>query len=284
MDVEVDRHDLSLIIVTCESYFDVVEELLKRLYEISFFDIGFDKIVVASDKCGSEQTFEELSGQNVHLVYAEGWGERVIKAANILSTSRCLLVLDDYLPGKNLQKHQIIDIADRFDESIDCVYLSAVFRGLADGGSVCPGYSKLPPSTLYRVNSTVGLWNVESLMAVLKEEDSPWAWEAFAGYRSEAKGMLFYAPINDEYQAYPYSYKTGGVVYRGGWVYEALREAGFEEDYISGLNKRPLLKDISTNKRSFLWKMEFLYAGYKMVKLKVLQFIYYSLKVKYSVK
>ncbi len=273
------KNDLSLIIVSCASYKDVLEVLVKKLEEISFFDIDFNKVFLATDN-EADFNYKELNID--HVVTGVGWGERVRNALKLAETERCLIVLDDYIPTSAVKVDALEKIVNA-DQNFDCVYLSSVFKP-TNGAEVSfiDGFMQIPDNTLYRVNSTVGIWKTKSLLQVLSDQDSPWEWEAFAGLGKSSHEMKFAAPAEEQFQVYPYSYMTGGAVYRGSWVYDALINSGFDDDFISDLSGRSVIKTLSASKRSLSWKIAFLKSGYHMVGVSFLKFIYRSLIIKLS--
>lgn len=276
------KNDLSLVIVTCDSYSDVLEQLLRKLNEIDFFDLGFKKIIVATDHYSQKLDVDKYGINQV--VEGEAWGERLRSALKIVETERCIVLLDDYIPTSSVDTGEMKKVLNALNIDDDCVYLTSVFKQLQNAkAALMSGYVELPRSMLYRVNSTAAIWKVSSLLTVLKDSDSPWAWEAFAGFSNHAARMKLYAPIDDESQVYSYSYKTGGAVYRGCWVYSSLKSSGMTDEEIGCLKDRPIIYELDSSKRPLSWKLRFLLQGYKMIGLKVMQFIYYSLKKKFGI-
>jgi hypothetical protein len=270
--------NVSLIIVSCHSYSDVLQVLVDRLKQIKFLDADFEQVVLATDVIDNSMNFHDYGFTDI--VESHGWGSRVRKAVQKLRSEKCVILLDDYIPSSVVNTQKIIDIERHMGDDVDCIYLSAVFDLIKSEDTPIPGFSLLPKEHLYRVNSTASIWRCSSLLKVLMEDDSPWAWEAFAGYRSVARDMKFYAPLGVDSEVYKYSYKTGGCVYRGAWVYDALINCDLSNQNILKLNNRPILYSLEDNKRSLSWKVNFLLTGYKMVGLKVFYFVYFSLKNK----
>lgn len=182
----------SLIVVSCAAYEDVVKILFNRFEEIHLFSFKFDKILLATDQ-QTANIKSSLSGVD-EVVYGKQWGERVRNALNKIETEYILLLLDDYFPNREIDFDRL-NIALNTDHPYDCIYLSSVFNQLQDNDlDFLDGFAELPKNLLYRVNSTVGLWKKNSLLKVLANEDSPWEWEAFAGFRKLGKEMRFAAP------------------------------------------------------------------------------------------
>lgn len=267
--------NISLIIVSCRKYNDVLTMLMKRLNDFSFLSLPFDRIYLATDSVLDDINYKELYIDEV--VTGIGWGERVRNALKKVDTEYCLVVLDDYIPYKKHNTNELFKIFD-LKENYDCVYLSSVFSDMKKGNKIkkLSGYREVPNNFLYRVNTTVGVWKVNSLLSVLSDNDSPWEWEAFAGLSEKGSLMKFAAPEDEFSQTYFYSYKTGGAVYRGEWVYDVLVSLGYDADFILNLSDRGVVKKLGGSKRSIYWKIKFLYRGYNMVGVRFLNFIYYS--------
>lgn len=267
--------NISLLVVSCYSYADVLKLLIRKLDAIYFFSIPFDSVYLATDIKSKEVDYKKMHFDEV--IEGDAWGERVRNALKKINTEYCMVLLDDYIPTKPVNL-DMIDSLLKVAEDFDCIYLTSVFSDIGSSKKVAQldGYVRVPDELLYRVNSTVGIWKKDSLLKVLSDDDSPWEWEAFAGLGKKSKSMKFAAPIDETSQVYSYSYKTGGAVYRGAWVYSALTESGFDEDFIKSLDGRPVIRSLDRSKRPLSWKINFLRRGYKMVGLGVVKFISYS--------
>lgn len=271
--------EITIIIASCKNYNDVTDVLLDKLYENEILAFS-DKIIIATDD-ESHAVRSDLK-ECVTLAVGEEWGERVLNAIQMVDTEYCLLIFDDYIPNSKIEFGSISHMARELVD-IDCVYLASVFGDLTYLGPMFEGFALLPKNKLYRVNSTAALWKKSSLKLVLSDTDSPWEWESFAGFRKSVKNMRFLAPLNKENELYRYNYKTGGCVYRGGWVYESLKEVGFSDNEIErDFTARPVIKALSSSKRSLSWKWNFFANGFRMVQFKILIFILLSLREKYK--
>lgn len=274
------KNKISLIIASCHAYEDVLEKLISQLEKNSFFDLGFDKVILATDKINKSKKYSSLWIDDV--VVGSDWGERVRKAFHSTITEQSLLILDDYFLTKKIDKHSFYD-ALTLSKKFDCLYLTAVLQSSIKNNKNHKLFEELEESTLYKVNTTVGIWRKKSILSILEDRDNPWEWESFAGYRRKAKNMKFGSPVNDSSQIYHYSYRTGGAVYRGCWVKEALLDCGITDEEIKHLSKkRMVLENIKNSKRSFAWKYNFLKTGFKMVGFSVLKFLYWSFRNKHK--
>lgn len=268
------KNSVSLVIVSCSAYEDVLQALFTKLDEINFFEISFDKKVLASDYGNKDNSF--VLSKMDDVVYAAYWGERVKNALKKIETEFTVVLLDDYIPTDEFNFSKFYAVLDK-KHNYDCIYLSSVFGELVGVNiDFLEGFVEVPDNLLFRVNSTIGLWRTNSLLEVLSDNDSPWEWEAFAGLGSRGSAMRFAAPKDELSQIYFYSYKTGGAVYRGSWVKSAIVDSDFELGYIKSLSSRQIIDELGLSKRSLNWKLNFLNRGYSMVGLKVLNFIYYS--------
>lgn len=268
------KNDITLIIITCGAYHDVLDALLARLaLEQNFLEI-FSHLVVASDE--SVCLNSDFENQFESCVFAQGleWTERLRVALDNVRSSRCFLLLDDYIPTGKVNTTYIKNIISKNSEEFDVVYMSSVLdRKRVIEECLIPNYYKVSEKALFRINTAPGIWNIKSLKTLLELTDDPWSFEAFVGYTKEASKMKIFTVCEREYQAYPYAYKTGGAVYRGAWVYSALIESGMNEKEISEITTRPVISAIDDSKRPLIWKLRFIFSGVKISPVAAFKFI-----------
>jgi len=268
------KNDITLIIITCRAYQDVFDKLLARLaLEQEFLKI-FSHLVVASDERVCINS--DFENQFESCVFAQGleWAERLRVALDNVRSSRCFLLLDDYIPTGKVNTTYIKNIISKNSGEFDVVYMSSVLdRKRVVDECLMPHYYKISEEAMFRINTAPGVWDTKSLKTLLELADDPWSFEAFVGYTKEASKMKIFTVCEKEYQAYPYSYETGGAVYRGAWVYSALIESGMNAKEINEITTRPVISAINDSKRLLIWKIKFIFSGVKISPIATVKFI-----------
>ena len=199
------KNKISLIIASCHAYEDVLEKLISQLEKNSFFDLGFDKVILATDKINKSKKYSSLWIDDV--VVGSDWGERVRKAFHSTITEQSLLILDDYFLTKKIDKHSFYD-ALTLSKKFDCLYLTAVLQSSIKNNKNHKLFEELEESTLYKVNTTVGIWRKNQFSHLLKIEIIHNG--NLCRYQRKAKNMKL-SP-NDSSQIY-HSYNHS--IYRG---------------------------------------------------------------------
>lgn len=125
----------------------------------------------------------------------------------------------------------------------------------------------------YSINSCPGLWRRTFLLETLRHFNDPWAWEAFAFGTDVARRFqtACWGPT-----IYNYSFKTGGLVYRGAISREALARIDRADVLGVDLADLPgfsLEKQGDASVRSLAWKLKFLRTGFSISPITALTFI-----------
>jgi hypothetical protein len=136
----------------------------------------------------------------------------------------------------------------------------------------------------YKLNSAPGIWRRRALMDYVGNQDNPWAWEVFGSYRTYGDGRGFYTLDVCCSDMYPYNYKKGGAVYRGKWVKEVVSEKIAKYQLTIDTNIRGFSNEVFYEPRTLIWKINFMFIGYKMVGLRSLRFVTRYISEKFNVK
>ena len=272
---------MNIIIVTCREYQDVLRLTLERLKDYGFFSSGDVSLCIASDGAPDTGLLSLIDASCLKVVIHDSWVGRLIEALKVFRSRRCLVLLDDYTPEGAPDLAEIRRLI--LDEhQYDAVYLAPVLDSVGFAPSELGAcYADVPRNTLYRVNSTVGVWNVASLRSLLVGFDEPWSWEAFCGLTVQGQNAKVATVVRQTVPPYPYSYSTGGLVYRGAWVATALSALNVDEDWLRRFSTRPVIAQVGISARTLSWKLNFLKTGFDAVGLRVFLFGYHSLKKKW---
>jgi len=271
----------AILINTCDSYLDVLEIQLELLEKHGYFDQSGLKVYINTET----KTLEKYLDHGTIIFHKNGfkaWGERVRSSLKVIECAYVLCLFDDYFPETNFDKNAYLDLLDVVNlKNMDCCYMAPL---LEQKNEDCVGdYALFKINDLrpYRLNSMAAIWSKATLLSVLKDHDDPWSWEAFGGYRTEARHLKIWSVSNESPFQYVYSFQTGGAVYRGGWALSVLDRLDLLLHPVIMTSDRPIYKTLDNTSRNIIWKIKFLAKGFLISKSGVFKFIFSSLRTKY---
>ena len=237
---------------------------------------------------------EKLSnlGANVIVSNFKGrgsWGLRLRDSLQEIETEYVLSVYDDFILEYPINDLELSDILLRMDSDLDIAVVYLTKLGLKTKENTClvcdrkkgNKYVLLDDKVDYRLNSAPAIWRRKDLLNYTGVFDNPWAWEVFGTFRTIRDKKKFYCPGEKEEDIYKYNSKKGGAIYRGKWVGDVVVDKNEKYSLNVDFTKRGFSIDNGHEKRSLKWKIAFILLGYKMIGLKVFQFIYRALKGKF---
>jgi hypothetical protein len=120
----------------------------------------------------------------------------------------------------------------------------------------------LPKKMKYRLNTAPAIWRKSALKKYTKKNDTPWSWELFGSLRTISDEGFYCVNSKDSIISYYNNGGMGGVIHRGLWAKGAPLwiKNNLGIDVLSG-SFRLEENNQSVNKRSFLWKLNFIIAG-----------------------
>lgn len=271
----------AILINTCDSYLDVLEIQLELLEKHGYFDqIGLKVYINTETK-----TLEKYSDHETIIFHKNGfetWGERVRSSLRAIDCTHVLCLFDDYFPETNFDKNAYLDLLNAFNlKNMDCCYLAPLLEQKDEDSRGDYGLFKINDLRPYRLNSMAALWSRTTLLTVLKDHDDPWSWEAFGGYRPEARHLKIWSVSESSPFQYVYSFRSGGAVYRGGWAQSVLDRLSLTSHPIIMSSDRPIYKTLANTSRNIIWKIKFLAKGFLISKSGVFKFIFSSIRAKY---
>jgi len=271
----------AILINTCDSYLDVLEIQLELLEKHGYFDQSGIKVYINTET----KTLEKYSDHGTIIFHKNGfkaWGERVRSSLKVIECAYVLCLFDDYFPETNFDKNAYLDLLDVVNlKNMDCCYLAPLLEQKNEDCEGDHALFKINDLRPYRLNSMVAIWSKATLLSVLKDHDDPWSWEAFGGYRTEARHLKIWSVSNESPFHYVYSFQTGGAVYRGGWALSVLDRLGLLLHPVIMTSDRPIYKTLDNTSRNIIWKIKFLAKGFLISKSGVFKFIFSSLRTKY---
>lgn len=259
-----------VVVGTCQRYASVLSVWYKAAEK--FWPEG----AVASIVCTDENPeIPNVPAARV-MAYDGGWCDRLIACLEDIADDFVVLVLDDYILEAPIEHKQVLDLQKRMvgDTDIGVIYLTDI--GLESVSTDRYGVLDIVNGP-YSVNSCPGLWRREFLLDTLRPFQDPWAWETFAFGIAVARR---YKALCVSPSLYQYSYKTGGLVYRGMISKIALRRIKHLTVELAEIRGFELETDTRIAKRSFQWKLKFLSAGWRVSPATFFRFIRFGLRKK----
>jgi len=271
------KNSLTIVINTCDLYSDVLELFFAAFKE---FWPNCPYSIVINSETNNYQQYDCASTHLYSLRKHNSWGERLLQTLKAINSEYVLMLYDDFILESMVNNNKIKSLIDLLEsnERASVVYL--IHTSLPSISSEFDGLDIVYDNIEYRLNSAPAIWRRNKLIEYTGEFDNPWAWEVFGSYRTFNDGFVFYTLNESSSDIYSYNYKKGGAIYRGRWVKEVIEDK-FKKYMIDiDLNKRGYSENATTESRSLIWKVKFMYLGYKMVGMKSLRFIGNYIKVK----
>lgn len=281
--------DLTIIVNSCDAYNDIWPLFFAAINEYwpqrNYGLVLNTELINQVPFVGNNifiKNFKPINGN-------DSWGLRLREALKSIDTEFVVAIYDDFILEDFVDEEELESLLNKMksDNQISAVYLTKL--GLkykenkslfGERGQSQNRYALLEDEIDFRLNSAPALWRTSDLLKYTGEHDNPWAWEAFGSYRTFNNGKKFYCPAASEKDIYVYNYAKGGAIYRGRWVPDVVLDKNDKYSLNIDFEKRGLSSELIDEKRSLRWKLEFIVLGYRMVGLKVVKFIYRSLKGK----
>ena len=276
------KHDLTIVVNTCDSYQDVLGIFFLALEEF-WPDCPYP--IVINTESNTNLHHPALVHNHLCATVADDWGDRVCATLNSIDTEFVLMLYDDFIVDAQVNSNRIQQALQLLNSQANSVvaYLTNTSLPLAisDGDHL---FLPLKDRVDYRVNSAPGIWRRSALLNYTATGDTPWAWEVFGSYRSWGDGNLFYS-LNPRYSdIYSYNYAKGGAIYRGKWVREVVEQVTQKYTLNIDWSKRGFSSETLFEKRSLIWKIRFMQTGFRMVGFKAIYFLIGYVKDKTNAK
>ena len=272
------KNKINILINTCDKYHDVLPFLFSSFKE---YWTNCDYHI----HLNSEYNKYEFDGFNIqsHVLSnekKEAWGYRFKKTIKNINSKYIITLFDDFVLESKVDQEMINFFFKIMEDNnnVGVIYLNSILEENKNNSlHFLKEVDELYP---FRINSAPALWRKSFLFNLIEEKDDPWSWEAFAGYKKIARKLKILSIFKDIKPAYDFNTSKGGAIYRGKWVEEVIMPKIDKYNILINLNLRGVFKKNDLIKRSFIFKLNFLISGYRMVGFKVIFFIFYMLKKK----
>ncbi len=277
-------NNITIVVNTCDSYSDVWELFYLSLHEY-WPDRNIEIVFNTENKIDFDFPVDICRIHNSDSIY---WGERLLETLNSLDSDYVFMLFDDFIleekfDVKGFQKYFNIL---KSNDDISAIYLDDL-RVNSNTNIFLDDNDKhfelLDKKSDYRLNSAPALWRRSHLSEYTDKKDNPWAWEVFGTYRTQRGNNKFYHCKSPE-KIFNFDGEKGGAIYRGKWVRDVVESKVKKYNLDLDLTKRGFTAELINEKRTLLWKLQFILLGYKMVGIDIFKFLFKAIKTKYSKK
>jgi hypothetical protein len=238
-------------------------------FEKRWKNIESIKIIINTEKkIFYSKSFKKLQFSNCDNPY---WGSRLLNAINNIDDEFIIMLFDDFFLNKDIDNSFLELYLNKIfsDQNVAVIYLEKITElpgivneGLIKENSCSDLLIRLPKNMKYRLNTAPAIWRKSVLKKYIKKNDTPWGWELFGSLRTIRDEGFYCVNSKDSIISYYNNGGRGGVIHRGLWAKGAplwiKNDLGI--DVLSG-SFRLEENNQSVNKRSFLWKLNFIIAG-----------------------
>lgn len=258
----------SILINSCDLYSDLWAPLLTS-FEKHWKNIEFIKITINTEKkTFYSKSFKKLQFSNYNNPC---WGSRLLNAINNIDEEFIIMLFDDFFLNKDIDNSFLELYLNKIisDQKVAVIYLEKITEHpgivnerLIKENSHSDLLIHLPKNMKYRLNSAPAIWRKSTLKKYTKKNDTPWSWEVFGSLRTIRDEGFFCVNSKDNIISYYNNGGMGGVIHRGLWAKGAPLwiKNNLGLDVLSG-SFRLEENNQSLNKRSFLWKLNFIITG-----------------------
>lgn len=212
------------------------------------------------------------------------WGLRLKQTLRDCESKYVLMLYDDFILEGAVDQKKIINCIKWLNENPEVVVF--YFTNNSANKNIDDlrfnDFELIPTRGDYKLNSAPAIWRRDKLIKLIGDDDTPWAWEFFGGYRTYNSPDLFYCAKKENENIYPYNYVKGGAIYRGKWVGDVVLPLIKKYNLRLDTNIRGLIDaDERLNKRTLMWKIKFFLLGFKMINIGILLYVYRIIKKRF---
>lgn len=274
ISIEAKMAPFKIVVGTCKAYGSVAR--LWHRAAARYWPEAAAHAVICTDH---DPLVPEFTGDRV-FAHGAGWCDGLIACLQACDEEFIAFVLDDYILESPVPHAALVDLARRMRDEGDIGAIYLIDAGLAGTGPDRNGVFDIARGP-YSINSCPGLWRRTFLIETLRSFKDPWAWEAFA----------FGTPVARRYRTmcwggdalYTYSFRTGGLIYRGAVSRAGLARIAPPEVLGASLSDLPEFtfeQAGAVAKRSLSWKLRFLQAGFGVSPMTAWIFIRMAVKAR----
>ena len=259
--------NFSILINSCDLYSDLWVPLLTS-FEKHWKNIESIKIIINTEKkIFYSKLFKKLQFSNYD---SPCWGSRLLNAINNIDDEFIIMLFDDFFLNKDIDNSFLEVYLNKIfsDQNIKVIYLEKITehpgivnKKLIKENSYSDLLIHLPKNMNFRLNTAPAIWRKSALKKYTKKNDTPWSWELFGSLRTIRDEGFYSVNSKDNIISY-YNNGGGGVIHRGWWAKGAplwiKNNLGLD---VLNESYRPEENNQSVNKRSLLWKLNFIING-----------------------
>ena len=272
------KNDIELLINTCDRYHDVLP-IFFNCFKEHWANCEYNINLNSEYKKYFFNDFN-IRSHTLQTNEQNNWGYRFKKTISNIDSKYIITLFDDFVLESKVNQEMI----DFFyfmmenNSNVGVIYLYPILEENKNNElDLLKEVDRFYP---FRVNSAPALWRKSFLNNLIEEKDDPWAWEAFAGYKKVARDFKILSPFKDIKPVYNFNASRGGAIYRGKWVSEVIIPKIKKYNIKLDLNLRGIYKKNDIIKKTFIYKLIFLKAVYKMSGIKLFFFIFFYAKKK----
>lgn len=224
------NYNCSVLVLSCDKNISLLKILFDFL-DRNWVDCPFEMYV------GLEKADIKFDRVKTLISDNRGWGGRLYDYLNDIKTDFVMLILDDFLPEKSVKTNEVLHYLELMKKNDNIATIS--FADIYDDKNIFDesiGLCRRPVNANYLLNLQVGIWDVDILRYLLKDDESPWQTELFGSIRArKLKDKSFLCLRSDEES--PYRYNRGWLMVRGVWNGNEIKRLGLEkyaEDIFDG--------------------------------------------------
>lgn len=264
------QYDLTIVVNTCDAYGDVLDIFFHALQD-RWPDCPCPVVI------NTETNTHDYPARVHNYVSPDGadnWGERLLSTLETIDSEFVLMLYDDFILDAPVSNKRITLALHKLQSETRAVVAYLIDTALPlTKTSTGDLFIALKDCVDYRLNSAPAVWRKQALMDYTASGDTPWAWEVFGTYRTWRDGNIFYSLNPTQDDIYSYNYAKGGAIYRGKWVREVVEQIAHKYPLNIDWNRRGFSSDTTHEKRSIMWKLNFMRTGFRMVGFKALHFL-----------
>ncbi len=210
-------HSCAVLVVSSDGYRDLWEPfflLFRKYWPDCPFPVYLGTQTLEAEVDGVTTL---LAGPDESPPLVAGWSGSLRRFLNQLDSENVLLMLEDFFLSKTVSTANVLQqLAALRSLGGTVLRLNPSPPPTNQAGKDYPGIGEQHRLAPFRVSLQVSIWNRQGLLALLRDGESPWAFEIRGTFRSQAQPSGFYCTFDREL-------KYRHVVEQGRWFWAAAR-------------------------------------------------------------
>ena len=225
---------IAIVVSSCDSFFDAWRPFA-QFFQKFWGDCPFQVFLVVNELDPRSSWIRPI-----RVGPDPTWGRKLIKALRQIPQSHVIYFQEDYfLTSRVDEKLMAEDLAYALENEVDSFSFRARSNREPGFEFINERFGVVPADSDGRTRCQATLWKRESLLSILREEESVWDFEARGSERTREQRILSYGTR----EGAPINYTMSAIV-RGLWMSEALALCDQH-----GVEIRPLLRGIYSENR-----------------------------------